>query len=208
MLARSRRKMSDRNPRVVVMSYSDIELSSLALVKLGAFPLTSFSDPSTEAEIALRLYPVVRDGLLSAHPWGFTLARIQLEPGNPDQTSDGRYRFEIPADMIRAVSAGVGSADVGLAYTIEGGQIQATAQVVTLKYHRRAPESLFPAHFVSALTARLAAEFCLPITESSSRAEALFQLAEAELSLAKLVDSQQKTPQRIEDFSLIRARFA
>jgi hypothetical protein len=56
--------------------------------------------------------------------------------------------------------------------------------------------------------ARLAAEFCLPLTENSSRAERLARLAEDELRLARLVDSQQDTPPRVEDFSLIRARFA
>ncbi|MEO1019982.1 MAG: hypothetical protein AAFY56_20175 [Pseudomonadota bacterium] len=190
------------------MPYTDTELASLALVKLGALPLSSFADQSAEAEIAKRIYPLVRDGLLSAHPWGFTLARLELQPSEPQQIDDGRSRFEVPADMIRSASAGVGSADVGIPFTIEGAYIVAASPTVTLKYHRRAPESLFPSHFASALTARLAAEFCFPITESTSRAEALFRLAEAELSLAKLVDSQQKSPQRIEDFSLIRARFA
>jgi hypothetical protein len=62
--------------------------------------------------------------------------------------------------------------------------------------------------FVSALVARLAAEFCLPLTENSSRAERLSRLAEDELRLARLVDSQQHTPGRVEDFSLVKVRFA
>jgi hypothetical protein len=58
------------------------------------------------------------------------------------------------------------------------------------------------------LVARLAAEFCLPLTENSSRAERLSRLADAELKVAKLVDSQQDTPPRVEDFTLIQARLA
>jgi hypothetical protein len=34
----------------------------------------------------------------------------------------------------------------------------------------------------------------------------LFRLAEAELKLARLIDSQQGTPQRVDDFTLIEAR--
>jgi hypothetical protein len=57
-----------------------------------------------------------------------------------------------------------------------------------------------------ALVARLAAEFCIPLTENSSRAEVLFRLAESELRLARLIDSQQDTPKAIEDFTLTGAR--
>jgi hypothetical protein len=56
--------------------------------------------------------------------------------------------------------------------------------------------------------ARLAAEFCLPLTENSARAERLTQLADDELRLARLVDSQQGTPGKVEDFTLIEARLA
>jgi hypothetical protein len=54
--------------------------------------------------------------------------------------------------------------------------------------------------------ARLAAEFCLPLTESQSRAEMLFRLAETELRGARLVDSQQDTPRAIEHFPLVDVR--
>jgi hypothetical protein len=56
--------------------------------------------------------------------------------------------------------------------------------------------------------ARLAAEFCLPLTENSTRTERLARIAEDELRLARLVDSQQHTPGRVEDFTLIEARLA
>ena len=72
----------------------------------------------------------------------------------------------------------------------------------------RPSEGDFPPYFNAALVARLAAEFCLPLTENSSRAERLSRLADAELKVAKLVDSQQDTPPRVEDFTLIRARLA
>lgn len=112
------------------MALSGIEMCSSALVKLGAAGIDSFDDGSAEARVASRLYPLVRDALLSVHPWSF--------------------------------------ATVG-----------------------RVPESDFPPYFTTALVARLAAEFCLPLTENSSRAERLSRLAETELKLAKLVDSQQ-----------------
>ncbi len=82
-----------------------------------------------------------------------------------------------------------------------------TPSDVLLTYQRRAPESEFPAHFAQVLIARLAAELCIPLTESPQRSELLLRLAAAELQLAKLLDSQQATPPVLDDFSLIRARF-
>ncbi|SNB66976.1 hypothetical protein SAMN07250955_105228 [Arboricoccus pini] len=78
---------------------------------------------------------------------------------------------------------------------------------MTLTYQRRPDTSEYPAHFISALVARVAAELALPITENASRADVLQKLASAELRLARLVDSQQSTPPAIDDFTLINVRF-
>ena len=70
----------------------------------------------------------------------------------------------------------------------------------------RPDESAFPPFFAAALVARLAAEFCIPLTENSSRAEMLFRLAEGELRTARQIDSQQASPRAIEGFPLIDVR--
>ena len=87
-----------------------------------------------------------------------------------------------------------------------GRQLRADAESLILTYVSRAYEGDFPSYFDHALVSRLAAEFCVPLTEGSSRAADLFRLAEAELRTARLVDSQQATPQRVDDFTLIEAR--
>jgi hypothetical protein len=96
----------------------------------------------------------------------------------------------------------------GIAYQIVNRQLHSDAEEVVLRYLFRPSEGDFPAFFVSALVARLAAEFCLPLTENSTRAERLARLADDELRLARLVDSQQSTPAKVEDFTLIEARLA
>jgi hypothetical protein len=54
--------------------------------------------------------------------------------------------------------------------------------------------------------ARLAAEFCLPLTENTSRAELLARLAEAELRSARRADSQQASATALGSFPLISVR--
>jgi hypothetical protein len=190
------------------MALSSIELCSSALVKLGADGISSFEDGSAEARVASLLYPLSRDALLSAHPWSFATRQTQLAQLTSGPTATFAYAFQLPNDYLKALSAGNGGRGRGLVYQIVNRQLHTDAHTAVLTYVFRPGEGDFPAYFNAALVARLAAEFCLPLTENSSRAERLSRLAEAELKVAKLVDSQQDTPPRVEDFSLIRARLA
>jgi hypothetical protein len=188
------------------MAYTDVDLCSAALAKLGAQPITSLADESAEALIAARLYPIARDALLSAHPWTFTLAETPLERDPAAEGGEFRHAFLLPADLLRTISAGGAGRSRGLVYRIYGPRLVSDAPSVTLAYQRRVEPTAFPPYFAAALVARLAAEFCLPITESTARAEVLGRLAASELKLARLLDSQQSTPAHVEDYTLVAAR--
>jgi hypothetical protein len=189
------------------MAYSDLDLCSQALVRLGAAPISSFSEGSAEATVAQRLYALVRDGLVSAHPWSFSIGQAALDQPVPADSQDHAWRHPLPADCLRVISAGAHRAGRGLDYRVQGSGLLADQPAITLTYQRRVPESDYPPFFAAALVARLAAEFCLPVTESASRAEVLRKAADLELRQARLIDSQQSTPRRFEDFTLIEARF-
>ena len=77
---------------------------------------------------------------------------------------------------------------------------------MALTYVFRPDESAFPPFFAAALVARLAAEFCIPLTENASRYELLYRLAESELRAARLADSQQASARVLENFPLIDVR--
>lgn len=190
------------------MPHSDLSLCAAALVKLGARPIVAFDEPTAEAETAARLYPVVRDATLLAHPWSFTLAQTELVRDPLPPAGDFAAAFRLPADILRTISAGQGGSGRGLVYRVFGDRLHTDADRVLLTYQRRPPEADFPAYFVPALVARLAAELCLPLTENAARTDVLQRLAASELRLAKLIDSQQATPQRVEDFTLLEARLA
>lgn len=190
------------------MPQSDVSLCSAALAKLGARPIASLDEPSAEAEISARLYPVVRDATLLAHPWSFTLAQAALVPDPVPPAGDFGAAFQLPGDILRTISAGQGGSGRGLVYRVFGARLHTDADSVLLTYQRRPAEAEFPAYFVPVLVARLAAELCLPLTENAARADVLTRLAGSELRLAKLIDSQQATPQRVEDFTLVEARLA
>jgi len=188
------------------MALSALALSSRALLKIGAQPVASLEEGTAEAEVAANLYPGIRDALLSAHPWSFATAQSALARLSAVPRADFAHAYQLPAGFLRALSAGSAGRARGIVYRLFEDRLFTDAAEVALTYVFRPEESAFPPYFASALVARLAAEFCIPLTENSSRAEMLFRLAEAELRLARQADSQQASARVLEAFPLVDVR--
>ena len=188
------------------MALSRIELVNRALVKIAAAPIGGFEDGTAESVVAGTLYPSTRDALLSAHPWSFATAQRALPRLAGRPVADYNYAYQLPGDFLRALSAGRASGGRGLDYRIVERRLHSDAAEVTLTYIFRPAEQAFPPFFDEALIARIAAEFCLPVTESTTRSEALHKLAEDAFRRARLVDAQQDLPSRFEGFSLVGVR--
>jgi len=62
------------------MAAGDTSLSicSDALIMLGAQPISSFTEGSDAAQACDRLYPDLRDSLLSRYPWSWSYQKVQL----------------------------------------------------------------------------------------------------------------------------------
>ncbi len=188
------------------MALNDVGLCSRALTRIGAHPITSFSDGTVESEVAGILYGSCRDAILSAYGWSFATGQVALNQLSTPPLADYRYAYQLPVDFLRAISAGNPGRGRGLNFRIFRGALHTDAEAVILTYIFRPEEEEFPPYFDTALIARLAAEFCIPVTEGSSRAETLFNLAEQEFARARQIDAQQDTPNKIEDFTLIKVR--
>lgn len=188
------------------MALTDVGLCSRALARIGARPLATLTDGNAESEIANLLYAPARDALLSSYGWSFATGQLALTKLPDAPLADYACAFQLPADFLRAISAGGGGKGRGLNYRIQRGVLHTNAEQVVLTYIFRPDEEEFPPYFDTVLIARLAAEFCIPLTENTSRAEALYNLAEQEFAKARQIDAQQDSPNRIENFSLITAR--
>jgi len=188
------------------MALSRIDLCSRALLKVGAHTITSFDDGTAEAEVAACLYPTIRDGLLSAHPWNFATTQTTLPKLTTAPIADFENAFQLPGDCIRVLSAGTNGRGQGITYKVSQRQVHTDVDEVVLTYVSRPDELDFPAFFDMALIAQLAAEFCIPLTDSTARWEGLQKLAEMELRRSKLIDAQEDTPPAIEDFTLLEGR--
>ncbi len=187
------------------MALTSIALCSRALLKIGCRSITSFDEGTAEAEVAGNMYESTRDALLSVYPWSFATGQATLAQLAAAPVSDYAYAYQLPADLLRTLSAGVGRGR-GLDYRIHERRLHTDAPEVVLTYIFRPDEQQFPPFFDQVLIARLAAEMCIPLTDSTSRTQALLKMAEHELNQARTVDAQQSTIMVIDDYPLIGAR--
>ncbi len=188
------------------MTNTKIDLCSQALVKLGAKSIASMDENTTEAMVAQQLYEPTLQNLLSSYPWRFALCQTPL--GRLDETpiADYQYAFQMPSNCLRVLSAGQNNKSAGLNYKIVGKKLYTSVPTVVLTYLCRPEEDTFPPFFNQALVDHLAAEFCLPLTESSNRTEYLKKCAAESIKQARLIDSQQSVNPCFQDFSLIEVR--
>lgn len=183
-----------------------IEIASQALVSIGCDEMQSFDEGTTDAATASILYPMIRDMLLSCHPWNFATAQFDLNRLSEEPLGDYGYKFQLPADVVRVISVSDEHDRLIRQYRIQGRELLCDADNARLQYIFRPNEETFPPHFVYALFTRLAAEFTIPMTESTTRSEVLDARAGRAEKKAKNVDSQQDTPQSISEFPLWEAR--
>lgn len=188
------------------MALNDVGLCSRALIRIGAAPITSFDDGSAESEIAGALFAPTRDAFLSSYPWTFASGQVSLTKLSTPPEADYQNAFQLPNDYLRAVSAGSGGRGRGINYRISRGVLHTDSEEIILSYVFRPEEEEFPPYFDAALISRLAAEFTIPVTENTSRAETLYRLAENEFARARQIDAQQDSPNKIENFTLIDVR--
>ncbi|PZP56784.1 MAG: hypothetical protein DI586_02500 [Micavibrio aeruginosavorus] len=185
---------------------NDIGLCSRALIKIGARPITSFMDGSAESEIANLLYGPSRDAVLSSYAWSFATKQMVLTRLEAPPVADYNFAYQLPNDFLRSLSAGSGGRGRGLNFRIYRDTLQTNAEEVILTYIYRAAEETCPPYFDTAVIARLSAEFCIPLTENTSRADVIIKLAEQEFARARQIDAQQDTPNKLENFSLVDVR--
>ena len=185
-----------------------INIASKALIKIGAEPISSFSDGTSESLVIANLYDNCRDYVLSSYPWSFATTQQRLVRSNEKPIADYSYVFYLPPDFLRMLSIGNANArrSKGLDYKIINNKIHCQESAIIVNYIYRADEASFPAFFTSLLISALAAEICIPITENTSRADLFQRIFKEDMLRAKSLDAQQQPPNAIEDFALIDVR--
>lgn len=196
---------------------SQVEIANLALTKLGAERILSFSQDNKQARSLSAIFGGCRDDEIRKHNWNFAMSRVSLaaDPAAPEWGFSRQFR--LPSDCLRLVQVndatlpvGNGSwADIlGCPFQVEGRMILTDLGApLRIRFLQRVTDtSAYDSCFDNVLAIRLAIELCEDLTQSSTKKDSLKMDYRAAISAAVLSDAIENPPQAIAEDPWIMAR--
>jgi hypothetical protein len=203
------------------MAAGDTSLSicSDALIMLGANPLSSFSEGTTAATVADRLYDDIRTTVLTSYPWAWSVKKVQLAQVVTTPLNEWTYSYQLPTDRISAPRAVFYSASTRVPVTADfeifGDKLYTNFPTVYIDYQYDPGESAYPKYLVQLLKYFLAWHFAEPVTDQISKAQYWQTIAVGSPSengrggffrQATNIDAQANSSQAITSFDLVAVR--
>lgn len=204
------------------MASGDTALSicSDALILLGAAPLSSFTEGSASAQACDRLYPDLRDNMLSRYPFSWSVKKVQLSRLVTAPTNEWKYLYQLPGDMLSGVlalfnSGGQSAKSLNSGWEIYGENVYTNETSVYIDYQSSIDESKMPPYFVRLLRTSLAGELAMVITDQVSKADYYRSMAVGTpadngrgglFREAANIDSRGKPNEIIQDYTLLAVR--
>ena len=192
---------------IPVAADSPLDICSRSLILIGAEPISSFDDGSTEALVCVNLYEdLVRTSLTNTR-WRFATNQQVLNRLTNEPT--GRYdqAYQLPTDSIMVHALTVN--DNNIDYQLYGDKAFAntsTADVVIAAYTFRVSATHFPSYFTIAVTFSLAVVLATSIARDASLAQLMTVRADGAMAKARSLDSQQQTTRVLETTRFLTAR--
>ena len=188
---------------------SGIDICSRALILIGANPITSFQDATTEANVAVNVYEdVARAALLNSR---FRFATNQEKLPLLSSVPTGRFdvAHQLPTDLLMLHAVTVN--DNPIEYSVYGDKVfsdSATTDELIADYTFRANEKTWPSYFTLAVEYSLAIIFATSIARDSSLATLMQTQAERMMAKARNLDSQQQTTRKLTSSRFITSRLS
>lgn len=148
------------------------------------------------------------------------MKKTQLSQLVASPTNEWTYGYQLPTDRIGDPFAVFASEGVGASpikeFEIFGDKLFTNHALIIIDYPFKPAESAFPGYFTEFLVQALASALAIPVTDQTTTADYYRALAYGTpgengnggaLSRARRANSAQQPPQRIEDFTLVNARF-
>ena len=194
------------------MATTDIDICARALIMIGAEPITSFVDGTTESKVASNLYTDTIKNLISSYRWRFASKQAQLSrlTDAPDAIWDASY--QLPADMLSLHTIIVNNRNIKYNRYGDMAYCNATstdAVFADYTYYDEGvtnPAVLFAASFIYTAELTLASLFAFSVAQNTELSVALEQKAGRQLAYARNMDSQQNTSRKFSTSRFINTR--
>jgi len=189
-----------------------LNIINKALTLIGAEPINTLSDGTTNSDIVDRVYTTALKSILSECQWGFatkralltTVATTTIAWFYSGDNADSIV-YSKPSDIIRIF----GTNDDDALWRDEGDYIIADTSGLGLKYvYYTTDAEKYPASFVEALVDLVAYQACFMIVNSASKAREMFEKYEkVSLPKAKSENAQTGVQQYLKDDAWTLAKY-
>lgn len=186
--------------------YSEVAICNMALAEIGrGAQITSIDEASQAARACKLRYPYARDACLRAYDWNFAARRAELPKNAVAPAFEYANAYDLPADCLLVRSVFDGDAEK---WVVEGRQILTDmGDPIFIKYTALVTQTAaFDPLFVEALSARVASDIAVQLSESVSRAQGLWQVYQSKLVEARRRDAQEGQPDSLPRGSWADAR--
>tara|TARA_E500000305_G_C3995021_1_gene224074 strand:- start:691 stop:1287 length:597 start_codon:yes stop_codon:yes gene_type:complete len=187
-----------------------VDICARALVMIGAQPITSFSDGSTEALVASNIYEDFAESSLTRHRWKFATnqKKLSLLTAAPEGRYD--YAYQLPASPGVLQISTVTVNDYVIPYTRYKDMLYINSygsnHDVILDYIFRVDEDYFPPHFRLALIYDLASAFAGSIARDTAMTREFKTLSDRQFLISKNIDSAEVTSKTLDTTRYINLR--
>ena len=192
------------------MATTKVDICARALVMIGAQPISSFTDGSTEALVANNIYNDIAEASLTRHRWRFatTQSTLSLLTNTPTGRYDYAYQMPTSPEVLQIISITVN--DYVIPYSryqnyIYVNSYGSTSSLV-MDYIYKVDEAYFPPHFRLALEYELASVFAGSVARDSSMIKQFKELSERQFLVAKNIDSAETTSKVLDTNRFINLR--
>jgi len=192
------------------MATTKIDICARALVMIGAQPITSFTDGSTEALVANNIYEDITRAALTRHKWRFATNQKQISLLTNTPVGRYDYAYQVPTNpevlQINTITVN----DYVIPYARYQDYIYVNTYGSTSKlimdYIYRVDESYFPPHFILALEYELSAIFAGSVARDAAMIKQFKELSERQFLIAKNIDSSETTSKVLDTNRFINLR--
>jgi hypothetical protein len=176
------------------MATSVVQIVNNALIKIGASTILTLTENSEAARAANLIYEQVRDASIRDHVWNFAIRRVELAQNSTAPAFEFSYQYNLPSDCLRVLRM----EDMGMYYKIEGGKLLTDEGTAKILYLSRVEDvNLFDALFVEALSARIAAELSVTLSESNTLYSNMMEMYQRKIADARSMDAQESGYQEL-----------
>ena len=177
---------------------SAIDIASRALVLIGAEPITSFDDSSTEGLVATNMYEDTVRAMLSTARWRFATEQAVLNQLSDVPTGRFDIAHQLPSNLL--VLHGVTINDRLIEFTVYGDKVfsdSTSSDTLVADFTFRADEVDFPSYFSLALQYSLASIFATSIARDDGLMQIMETKANQLMAKARNIDAQQQTTRKL-----------